>query len=410
VKAIFSRIFASFGVRNYRLYIIGQGISMCGNWMQTIGLSWLVFELTHSGTQVGIALAAQYVPVLVFGVFGGVVADNFNKRHTLLITQTLFAFLSTLIGFLIIRHSIHIWMIYTIASLMGLVTVFDTPSRQSFVVEMVGREHLRNAVTLNSTIVNVIGPSIAGVIIATAGVGPLFILNGLSYVAVIIALYIMDVSRLYPAPLAHKESGQIRAGLKYAWHIPTLRSTLIMMFIIGTFAYEFPVILPLFATKTLHGNASLYSELMVAMGIGAVFGGLYSASKQSLTRKQLIWSALLFGGSILIASIINTISLILFVMVVVGALSVLFISLGNTTLQLSSEGSMRGRVMSLWSIGFQGTTPIGGPIIGFISDHSNPRVGLAVGGFATILAGIVGCLILMRAHQFDNLQLVQSLD
>jgi MFS family permease len=212
----------------------------------------------------------------------------------------------------------------------------------------------------------------------------------------------MDESQLYPAPLASKEPGQIRAGLSYAWSVPILRSTLIMMFIIGTFAYEFPVILPLFATNTLHGNASLYSELMAAMGFGAVFGGLYSASRQSLDRRQLVWAAFLFGASILLVSLIGTIALVLLFMVVLGGLSVLFISLGNTTLQLSSEASKRGRVMALWSIGFQGTTPIGGPIIGFIADHANPRIGLATGGASAIIAGIIGMIILKRAHQFDT--------
>lgn len=409
MRATFSRIFASFSIRNYRLYILGQGISMCGSWMQTIGITWLVFEITHSGTQVGLVLAAQYLPVLILGVFGGVVADNFKKRHTLYVTQILFALLTTSLGLLVVFHIEHLWMIYLISTALGLVTVFDTPTRQSFVVEMVGKEHLRNAVTLNSTIVNgarVIGPSFAGVLIATAGVGPLFLINGVSFIAVIVALYRMDESRLYPAPLASKEPGQIRAGLRYAWSVPILRSTLIMMFIIGTFAYEFPVILPLFATNTLHGNASLYSELMAAMGFGAVFGGLYSASRQSLNRRQLVWAAFLFGISIAIMSVIGTIALVLLFMVIVGGLSVLFISLGNTTLQLSSEPSKRGRVMALWSIGFQGTTPIGGPIIGYIADHANPRVGLAVGGVSTIIAGAIGMIILKHAHQFDSQLLI----
>ncbi len=413
MKNALGRIFASFEIRNYRLYILGQGISMCGTWMQTIGLTWLVFELTHSGTQVGFVVAAQYVPVLVFGVWGGVIADRFNKRHVLYMTQTLFGILALVLGLLVVTHSIHLWMIYILACGLGFITVVDNPSRQTFVVEMVGQDRLRNAVTLNSTIVNgarVIGPSIAGILIATVGVGPLFLINAASYLAVLTALLLMDQKQLRPAPIAIKEKGQIRAGLRYAWSVPTLRSTLIMMFIIGTFAYEFPVIFPLFATHSLHGNASTYSDMMAAMGIGAIFGGLYSAGRQSISRMQLIWTAILFGISILITAFMDTKVIVLLILVIVGALSVLFVSLGNTTLQLGSDPKMRGRVMALWSIGFQGTTPIGGPIIGYIGDHANPRVGLAVGGFSAIVAGIVGAFILRNKYVSEPTMKVQSLE
>jgi MFS family permease len=252
-------------------------------------------------------------------------------------------------------------------------------------------------VTLNSTIVNaarVIGPSFAGILIATVGVGPLFIINAASYIAVLAALVMMDQKQLQPAPVTAKEKGQIRAGLRYAWSVPSLRATLLMIFIIGTFAYEFPVIFPLFATHSLHGNASTYSDMMVAMGIGAIFGGLYSAARKTISRSQLIWTAILFGISIIITSVMNTKLIVLLLLVIVGGLSVLFISLGNTTLQLGSDPKMRGRVMALWSIGFQGTTPIGGPIIGFIGDHANPRVGMAVGGVSAIIAGVIGAVIL----------------
>lgn len=401
MRSSFWRIFDSFQVRNYRLYIVGQGLSMCGTWMQTIGLTWLVYELTHSGTQVGLVIAAQFLPILLFGVWGGVIADRFNKRRVLYVTQTAFGILAFILGTLVVTHNAQLWMIYTIAFGLGIVTVIDSPSRQTFVIEMVGSERLRNAITLNSTIANaarVIGPSFAGILIATVGVGPLFLINAASYLAVLIALKLMDQKLLHPTPRSMKQSGQIRAGIAYAWHVPRLRSTLLMMIIIGTFAYEFPVILPLFATHTLHGNAGTYSSMMAAMGFGAVFGGLYSAGQGAGKERQLIWSAVLFGCCILLVSIMSTFALVLLVMVAVGAMSVLFVSLGSTTLQLTSDPTMRGRVMALWSIGFQGTTPIGGPIIGYISDHSNPRIGLAVGGISAIVAGIVGYLMIKGRH------------
>ncbi|HEY5152991.1 MAG TPA: MFS transporter, partial [Candidatus Saccharimonadales bacterium] len=262
-----------------------------------------------------------------------------------------------------------------------------------FMVEMVGRDRLKNAVTLNSTIVNgarIIGPSIAGVLILSVGIGQCFLINAASYIAVLIALAMMNKAELHMTPHSERAAGQIRAGLRYVRSVPVLRSTLIMMFIIGTFAYEFPVILPLLATVTLHGNAGTYASMTAAMGIGSVFGGLYVAGRKATGQKQLIGSAVLFGCSILLLSVVPGLVVSLIVLTVVGALSILFISTGNTTLQLTSEPTMRGRVMSLWTIAFLGTTPIGGPIIGFIADHSNPRIGLAVGGVSSLVAAGLG--------------------
>jgi MFS family permease len=396
VKSTIKRTFSALSVRNFRLFFFGQTLSLCGTWMQTIGLSWLVLKLTHSGTQLGLVVAAQFLPILIFGVWGGVIADRFNKRHILYFTQSLAGLLALTLGLLVVTHSIQLWMIYTLAAGLGLVTVVDNPSRQSFFIEMVGKENLKSAISLNSTMVNsarVIGPAIAGALIATVGTGDCFIVNALSYVAVLIALLMMRENELHRTPLSPREPGQIRAGLAYVWSVPKLKSTLIMMFIIGTFAYEFPVILPLFATITMHGNAGTYSAMMGALGVGAIAGGLYTASKSEIREKQLIWSAVLFGLSILVAAVMPNFVSAIVVLLMVGICSVLFIALGNTTLQLTSDPSMRGRVMSLWSIGFAGTTPIGGPLIGLISDHSNPRIGLAVGGLSAIIAGALGLYI-----------------
>lgn len=394
------RTFAALEVRNFRLFIFGQGISLCGTWMQTIGLSWLVLKITHSGTELGLVVAAQFLPILFFGLWGGVIADRFHKRYVLLATQALLGILALTLGALVITNLIHLWMIYIIATGIGLINVVDNPTRQSFVVEMVGKKHLKNAISLNSTLVNmarVIGPSIAGILIAAASIGTCFIVNGLSYIAVLIALYLMHEEQLFTTISTKKVSGQIKAGLTYIWHEPRLKSTLIMMFIIGIFTYEFPVILPLFATITLHGNAGTYSAIMVATGIGAIFGGLYTAGRAERRESQLVLSAILFGVSILIASLMPSLPIALVVFVLVGVMSILFIALGNTTLQLASQPEMRGRVMSLWAIAFVGTTPIGGPIIGYISDRTNPRVGLAVGGISAIIAGVLGFYIYKSA-------------
>lgn len=395
MEATVRRTFASFAVRNFRLYYFGQGVSLCGTWMQTIALSWLVLQLTHSGTRLGLVMATQFLPILLLGVWGGVIADRFDKRRILYVTQSLAGLLALALGLLVVTHRIEMWMVYCLAAGLGLTMVVDNPSRQSFAIEMVGPELLRNALTLNSTLVNVarvVGPSIAGVLIATVGIGQCFLINAASYVAVLVALRAMRQTELRPAKPAPRQPGQIRAGLRYVRGMPVLRSTLIMLFITGTLAYEFPVILPLFATISLHGGAGTYSALTAAMGIGAVAGGLYTAGRRDVSQRQLIRVAGLFGGSLLLTAAMPGLPSALVVLVFAGALSVTFIALANTILQLTSRSDMRGRVMSLWSIAFLGTTPIGGPVIGFIADHANPRVGLLTGGLAAVAAGGLGYL------------------
>lgn len=400
MDATVRRTFNSFAVYNFRLYFLGQGISLSGTWMQTIAQSWLVLELTHSGTQLGLVTAAQFLPILLFGVWGGVIADRFNKRKILYVTQSAYGILALILGLLVVSNYIQLWMVYVIAACVGLITVVDNPSRQTFVVEMVGPDRLRNAISLNSTIVNmarVIGPSFAAIIIATIGVGDCFLINAVSFVAVIMALAAMRKSELFPIPRAkHDEPGGVIVGIRYVWGDPKLRSTLLMMLIMGTFTYEFPVILPLFATVSLHGNATTYSEISAAMGFGAVFGGLYTAGKRKIEQNQIITIAIFFGLAMIFVSVMPSILSALLLTIVMGALSIVFMALGNTTLQLNSKPQMRGRVMSMWAIAFQGTTPIGGPIIGLIADHANPRVGILVGGVAALVAAIVGTLATRR--------------
>lgn len=392
----FGRTFASFRIRNFRLYMFGQALSLCGTWAQTVALSWLVLKLTHSGTQLGLILAVQFLPMLILGAWGGVITDRFNKRRILYCTQTAQAMLALVLGLLVVSHNIDLWTVYVLATMLGFTQVVDTPTRQTFVIEMVGPENLKNAVTLNSTIVNgarVVGPSIAGVLIATIGIGQCFLVNAASFIAVLIALKLMRSSELHTVPTIERAKGQIRAGFRYVLSVPILKATLLMMFIIGTFAYEFPVIMPLFATVTLHGNATTYSAMTVAMGIGAIGGGLYTAGRSIKRSSTLCYVAFAFGLSLLLLAIMPDLVLSFIILVLVGALSVLFISLGNSTLQLSTDQNMRGRVMSLWSIAFLGTTPIGGPIIGSIADHTNPRIGLAVGGLSALIGAALGLRI-----------------
>jgi len=379
--------------RNYRIYLVGQSISLCGTWMQTVAQAWLVLKITGSGTALGFVVALQFLPVLVLGPWGGVLADRMPKRRLLLITQMAFGLLALLLGILTATNVVTLWMVYAVALCFGCVTALDNPARQTFVLEMVGREHLANAVTLNTVNINmarVIGPALAGLIIAVIGIALCFLLNAVSYIAVIIALLMMNKSELRPAPPQARAKGQLRDGFRYVWSTPKLRTPLVMMAIVGTLAYEFQVILPLVAKYTFGGDAATYGIMTGAMGVGAVVGGLFTASRQRTGDGPLIQATLVFGALIVVAAIMPSLPLMVLLLVGVGAGSVTFLARANSTMQLRTDPVFQGRVMALWAVAFLGTTPIGGPIIGWIGQNIGPRWGMVVGGVATLLAGVWG--------------------
>lgn len=393
------RTFASLAVRNYRLYFIGQAISLSGTWMQTIGQDWLVLKLTGSGTQLGIVSAFQFLPILFLGPWGGIVTDRYNKRKILFATQTVAGLLALCLGILVATGSVRIWMIYLLALGLGLVNTLDNPTRQTFVPEMVGRELLPNAITLNSTEVNLAraaGPAIAGVVIAAFGLALCFFINAASYIAVIFMLIIMRPAELLTAPPVRKRKGQLREGLRYVRRNPVLFDTLIMMAVIGTFSYEFSVSLPLMAQFVFHGNAASYAALVTATGAGAAVGGLFTASRTRINRRMLVAAAFFFGLSLFTTALMPTLVLATVVLFLAGFFSISFLSLGNSTLQLESDPKKRGLVMSLWAVAFLGSTPIGGPIVGFIGEHVGPRWALGVGGAAAVLAALFGAGVLSR--------------
>jgi MFS family permease len=385
--------FSSLKVRNYRLYFAGQVISTSGTFMQSLAQAWLVLKLTNSGTALGFVAALQFIPILILGPLGGVVADRFSKRTLLFATQTTFGILALLLGILVWTGWINLWLVYLFALCYGLTTTLDNPTRQSFVVEMVGQAELRNAVTLYSSLINlarVIGPTLAGVLIATVALAPCFIINGLSYGAVLIMLLLMRPAELNTPPLVPRAAGQIRAGFRYVLSTPVLRNVLVMLALIGTLTFEFQVSLPLIAEFAFHGDAQSYAALTSSMGLGAVAGGLLSASKKKTAPRMLIMAAFLFGTTTLFAAVMPNLVLAAMAMVLVGGCSIYFTSLANSVLQLESDAQMRGRVMAFWSIAFLGSTAIGGPLIGLIAEKSDPRWGLAVGGFAALAAAAWG--------------------
>lgn len=393
LKEHFEETFSSFEVHNYRLYFAGQGISLAGTWMQTIAQTWLVLELTHSGTALGLLVAAQFLPILLLGPVGGVVADRFPKRKLLYITQSSAMMLALVLGVLVLLNAVQVWMVFVLAALLGLVTVFDNPARQTFVVEMVGLDRLTNAVTLNGIAINgarIIGPSIAAMLIASVGMVYCFFLNAASYVVVLLCLALMDQRKLHPAKRTSQMKGQLREGIRYIWNNLELRSTILMLVIIGTFTYEFQVVLPVLASRTFHGNAGTYALFTSAMSVGSVIGGVLAAGRLKAGRKAVMRAAAAFGLLMLVSALAPGVWLASLLLVGVGLGSIIFSSLANSTLQFATSPEMRGRVMSFWAVAFLGTTPIGGPIIGWISDHASPRAGLAVGGLAALVAAGYG--------------------
>jgi len=390
-QSFLRRMFRSLRTRNYRLWFFGQIVSQCGTWMQSVAQYWLVLELTHSAFDLGVTAALQFAPVLFFGAFGGLAADRFDKRRLLLFTQTAFTVQAVVLWALVASGSVQLWMVWTLASLYGFINVLDNPSRQSFVMEMAGPDDLTNAVSLNSVVVNIsriIGPALAGVAIATIGLSWAFLANAISFFAVIAALYAMRPADLHRRPPVARAKGQIRAGLRYAWAAWELRVPLLMMAVIGTLAYNFNVLLPLFAHDVFHRGAGAYSALTVAMGIGALAGGLVIAARRRPSHRLLVFVSLAFGVLILAVAAAPTLWLCLALLVLMGGASVMFIATANALLQLNSSGAMRGRVMSLWAIVFLGSTPIGAPLIGFIAEHFGARFALGLGGVATLLIAV----------------------
>jgi MFS family permease len=398
LRAAAHQTFSSLRIRNYRLYFTAQLISVSGTWMQTVAQAWLVLHLTGSGVDLGIVVGLQFLPMLLFGPVGGLVADRFNKRQLLYLTQAAGGVLALVLGVLVVSHAVQLWQVYLLAALLGMVNVFDNPARQTFIMEMVGRDDLPNAVSLNTVVMNasrVVGPAIGGVIITVLGLGVCFFVNAASYIAVIVGLSMMRSAELHPTGTVVRAKGQIRDGFRYVWRTPSLRNTLLAVAVIGIFAYNFTVTLALLAKDTFHGGAGTYSVLTACMGIGAVAGGLLAAHRARPTPRLLQVLALVFGGLLAAVALAPDLLTAAVFIVFMGAASIGFIATANASLQLGADPAMRGRVMALYAMAFLGTTPIGAPLVGAIAQWTNPRVSLLVGAVATVLsAGI-----LMWRHQ-----------
>jgi MFS family permease len=396
------RTFASLSIRNYRLYAVGQGISQSGSWMQAVAQGLLVLRLTGSGTALGLVIALQALPVLVLGPWGGVIADRFPKRRILYATQMAGAVLGLTMGVLVIGDWIRLWMVYAMGVLLGLIRVFDQPAQQTFVREMVGTRHLANAISLTATqgnLARVIGPSIAGALAATVGLGACFVVDGLSYLVVVFVLSRMRIEELHPALPVSRAKGQLVAGFRYVRSSAVLSTLLAMMAIVGMLTYEFSVILPLLSEFTFGRGDSGYAALTAAMGAGSVVGGLYTASRRYGSPRKLAIASVCFGCSVLLVAAAPTLVFAVAAMVIVGFFSINFTSLGNVALQMEARPDMQGRVMALYTVAFLGTTPIGGPLQGWIGEHAGARWSLVVGGSAALAAAGLGMAAARRADR-----------
>jgi MFS family permease len=398
VSAALRHSFNSLEVRNYRRYFAGQLISLSGTWMQTVAAIWVILTLTDSGVAVGLTTALQFLPMLLIGAWGGLLADRIPKRRLLITTQALMTipavglFAVTAIGV------VTPWMVYLAVFAFGSLNAIDNPTRQSFVYEMVGPDRVVNAVSLNSVIVQaarIVGPALAGVLIATVGVVPCFALNALTFVAMILALWGMDPARLHAGPVAGREPGAIRAGLRYVRETPELLVPLALMGLVGTLGFNFQVVLPLLARFSFESGAMTYASLVSAMAVGSIAGALVNGHRGRTGPRLIAGGALAFGVSALLAAAMPSLALEIVMLAVLGAAAVTFAATINSTLQLAVTPEMRGRVMALYSVVFLGSTPIGAPLTGWLAQNYDPRIAL-------LLAGVSGLAAAWAAHVSFN--------
>ncbi len=385
--------------RNFRLFFVGQIVSVTGTWMQSVALAWLVLKLTDSGTALGIQAALNFGPMLVLGAWGGLLADRRDKRRILIVTQSAFALLAIALWALVATGLVTVGIVYALSLLQGVVTAVDMPTRQSFYAEMVGPRDLTNAVSLNSAVVTgtrIVGPALAGVLIATIGLASSFLFNGISYLAVIGGLIAMRPEELHRTEAPQARKGQIREGLAYVWRTPELRLPLVWMAVVYMLSFNFSVLFPLLAKRTFAGDVGLYATLLAVMGAGSMIGALAMARQKHPTPLRLAVAAAAFGIMTVIAATAPTLPLELAILLPLGASSMVFMIIGNSTLQLTSRPDMRGRVMALYGIVFLGGTPFGGPIAGWLADAFGPRTSLAVGGVVAIATGLAGLWTLGR--------------
>jgi MFS family permease len=390
-----STTFRSLKNRNFKLFFTGQLISQVGNWLTLVAQTLLVFKLTHSGTMLGLLAAAQFGPVLLMGAYSGLVADRSDKRKLLITVQSFAMLQSFVLAGVAFMHHPPVAAIFAVAIAGGCATAFDNPARRSFVVEMVDNEDINNAVSLNSALMTgsrIVGPALAGFLITTVGFGWAFALDGLSYIAVLVALARMNPAELRPAPVTEKGRGQIADGIRYVRSIPELWVPLMMMTVIGTLAFNFQTVLPVFVRRDLHGGTLTFTLLFSVVSTGSLVGALITARRARVHLKHVTIAAFGFGVAMMLWALSPNSPAAFVVGVGIGLSSIAFMTSSTAIVQTRADPSMRGRVLALQAIVFLGSTPIGGPIVGAISQHFGARYALGLGAIGCMVAGAVGLL------------------
>jgi MFS family permease len=390
-------VFAALEHRNYRRYLAGQGVSLVGSWMQLAAQSWMLLQLTHSGTQVGALIGAQALPALLLGPYAGLVADRVDKRRLMIGLQTVMAVLALALGILTVTGLLRVWHIWLVAVLLGLTNCFENPARQALLPDLVGPAQLANASHLYTLLVSAacaLGPALAGVVISLAGPGVCFLANAASFAAVILALMWLDLTQLAQPDRAPHAPHQLREGLRYVRRTPSLLVPLVMLALVCCLAVEFQVLLPPFASS--FGDARTFGFLAAAVGVGTMIGGLAAAALGRHGIGSLSLASVLFSAALLLAAVVGNLATALVAMLLVGVSAAGFIAVGNSTLHAASAPAMRGRVMALWTVAFTGSTPVGGPIIGAVSQYFSPRAALLVGALACLTAAVIGAITRRR--------------
>jgi MFS family permease len=394
-------MFSSLRVRNFRLFATGQVISNTGTWMQRVAQDWLVLDLTHgSGTAVGIATGLQFLPLLLFSLWGGMIADRYPKRRILMLTQATMGALALLLGVLALTHVVQPWHIYVLAFGLGLATVVDNPTRQSFAIEMVGRDDLQNAIALNSAVFNlarIAGPALAGIVISLVGTPAAFFLNATSYLTVIISLRLMRPSELRPAERVARAKGQLREGLAYVRSRPDLLMTMVLVFFIATFGMNFQVTTALMSRVVFHTGAGRFGIASAVFALGALIGALVAARRSRTSMRLMITAALAFGLLEAATGLMPDYWAFLILLVPTGLAVISFTTLANSSVQLSVPADMRGRVMGIYMLVFLGGAPLGSPLTGWIAELFGTRISMLAGAVISVAAtGVVAALVARR--------------
>ncbi|MGH7642756.1 MAG: MFS transporter [Candidatus Dormibacteria bacterium] len=396
-RGVTSRTFNALGNRNYRYFFSGQTVSVTGSWLQSTAQAWLILELTHSPLMLGLLLMVQFLPNLLLQPFGGVVADRWSKRQLLIATQSCFAVTAGILGVTDGLHLARVWEVFLLVAIFGVINVVDGPTRQAFVPEMVGRGRLPNAVALNSMVFNgarVVGPAIAGVLIATVGTAICFDLNAISYLAVIGALSLMRPQELHAAPRLKGGAGaaltQVREAVAYVRHTPEVKLVIVLMAIVGTFSYNITILITALARTGLHAGAGGFGLLSAALGAGALLGAVGVAYASRASIRALLIGCGVFGLFLALAGQVGGLASAMVLLALAGAGMIVYSAMSNSVVQTFTPGALRGRVMGLYLWVFLGSSPLGSLIFGGVEQVWGSRVAMALGGSAALLAALGG--------------------